>query len=176
MAGKAAGRLSPDEAEAEMVFRAAELARVPPAPPHVDELLEVVTFNLTTEWYALETRYVREVVHPPEITPVPGMPAFLAGVVNLRGSVLAVVDLARVWGAGGTDERPCVVVLGGERAEFGLSATAVGEVTMLAKRDVLSAAVSEELAAFVRGVTGGSLVLLDGAALLADSRFFFDEA
>src|SRR5947209_17100846 len=81
-------RLSPERARAVMEERARTLARIPPRAPHATEVLEVVTFGLADERYAVETRHVREVVRPAEFTPVPGAPDFLVGLVNLRGDIL----------------------------------------------------------------------------------------
>ena len=62
------------------------------------EVLEVATFTLSGERYAIETRYVREIVALADFTPVPGGPSVLFGVVNLRGDVLAVFDLRSLLG------------------------------------------------------------------------------
>jgi hypothetical protein len=90
-------RLSPERARAVLEERARALARVPPAE-YAGAVLEVVTFDLAGERYALETRHVRAVVRLGEHTPVPGAPDFLVGVLNLRGEVLAVMDLGKVLG------------------------------------------------------------------------------
>src|SRR6185369_15122442 len=71
-------RLSPERARAVMEERARTLAQVPPEAPAAAEVLEVVTFDLAGERYAIETRHTREVVRFTEPTPVPGAPEFLA--------------------------------------------------------------------------------------------------
>src|SRR5688572_4742798 len=73
-------QLSPQAAKELMDERARALALVPPEPPSAAEVLEVIEFRLADEQFAVETRYVRAVVRPTEITPIPGAPSFLAGV------------------------------------------------------------------------------------------------
>lgn len=174
-AGESAAELSPQQAQAVLDARAAELARVPTASESADERLEVVTFNLAGERYALETRFIREIVRPREVTPVPGAADFLVGVMNLRGSILAVMDLGRLLGVAAEGERAWVAVLGTERAEFGLAADAIGEVAALRSEEVLPAAMADAAAGMVRGVTREALIVLDGAALLDDPRLYIDE-
>ncbi len=173
-------RLSPERARAVMGERARLLARVPPRAPEADEVLEVVTFALAGEHYAVETSHVREVVRFGALTPVPGAPDFLAGLVNLRGEILAVFDLRRFFDVAdpGRSEQARVIVLGGERAEFGVLADAVHEVTTLRVEEVREppASVAGAGRDYLRGVTTGALIVLDGAVLLDDRRLFIDQA
>jgi purine-binding chemotaxis protein CheW len=173
-------RLSSERAREVMGERARLLARVPPRAPEAAEVLEVVTFALAAERYAVETRHVREVVRFDGLTPVPGGPDFLAGLLNLRGEILAVFDLRRFFGVAdpGRTERARVIVLGGDRAEFGVLADAVHEVTPLRVEEVREPPVSVAGAGrdYLRGVTAGALIVLDGAVLLTDRRLFIDQA
>jgi purine-binding chemotaxis protein CheW len=57
------------------------------------EIKQYLTFSLVDEDYALEVFKVREVLELIKITRVPRMPTFMLGVINLRGSVVPVVDL-----------------------------------------------------------------------------------
>jgi purine-binding chemotaxis protein CheW len=171
-------RPSPERAREILGDRARKLARVPPRPPDAAEMLEVVTFALAAERYAVETCHVCEVVHCDDLTSVPGGPDFLAGLHNLRGEILAVFDLRRFFGLAdpGRTERTRVIVLGGDRAEFGVLADAVHEVTALRIEEVREppASVAGPGRDYLRGVTTGALIVLDGAALLADQRLFIE--
>ena len=172
-------RLSPQRAKAILDERARALARVPPAAPKASEVLEIATFALANEHYGVETRFVREVVRLADFTPLPGAPPFLVGVLNLRGEILALIDLRTFFGvpARGLTDLARVLVLGDERPEFGVLADAAHEVTTLRVDEVheapdSAAGVGRE---YLRGVTKDALIVLDGAALLGDGRLFIDQ-
>jgi purine-binding chemotaxis protein CheW len=173
-------RLSPQRAKAVLEERARALARAPAQAPAAGEVLEVATFTLADERYGLETAHVREVVRLTDYTPVPGAPGFLAGVVNLRGDILAVFDLRPFLGVagGGVTGLSRAIVLGGARAEFGVLADAVHEVTAVPAGELHEPPASATGAGwqYLRGVTPDALIVLDGAALLQDGRLFIDLA
>ena len=101
-------------------LRARALARQPESTAGDRAVLEVVVFRLGGETYALEITHVRE-VHPLRgLTPLPGVPPFVAGLVNVRGEILSVVDLRDFFGlpAGETTDRNRVIVLEDEDIVF----------------------------------------------------------
>jgi len=57
--------------------------------------VQLVTFRLGEEHFGVPIGAIQEVVRLPEITPVPEAPAFVEGVINLRGRILPVLDLGR---------------------------------------------------------------------------------
>jgi purine-binding chemotaxis protein CheW len=66
--------------------------------PNVSETLDVLLIELNGELYALPSASVREVIRYRDYTPVPGAPAVLPGILNQRGTILPVVDIARLLG------------------------------------------------------------------------------
>jgi purine-binding chemotaxis protein CheW len=99
-------------------------------------------FSLAGETYAIELLRIREIIEHVPITRVPGMPPAVLGVINLRGRVVPVVDLAVKMGLGA---RPitrwtCFVIvealLDGERTTLGLLADSVSEVLDLGPDDI----------------------------------------
>lgn len=177
-AALAADEASPARVREILDERARAIAQVPELTPEAGSLLEVMRFALGNEEYALETDCLREVLRPREITPLPGTPGFLAGIANLRGQILAVFDLRHLFGlaAGGETELSRVIVLGRERVEFGILTDAVHGVGLLRADEAREppGSVTGMARDFVRGVTADALILLDGAALLSDSRLFID--
>jgi purine-binding chemotaxis protein CheW len=171
--------LSPERARAVLEERARLLARVPAPAVAATEVLLVTTFALAGEHYAIETGHVREVVRAAEFTPVTGAPAFLVGLLNLRGEILAVLDLRGFLGvaAGAWTEHSRVLVLGGERAEFGIVADGAEEVTTLRRDEVFEppASVAGVGREYMKGVTKDALIVLDGTVLLQDARLFIDQ-
>jgi purine-binding chemotaxis protein CheW len=84
-------------------------------------------FLLGTEAYAVDVSAVREIIEYHGSTEVPLMPPHLKGVINLRGRVVPVVDLASRFGRGGTEitRRTSVVILERQHPTLGLQAIGV---------------------------------------------------
>ena len=103
--------------------RALDLARAE-VTADGEESIDVVEFRLASEPYAIEYDFVREVYPLRDFAPLPGTPAFVLGIMNLRGQVLSVVDLRIFFGlpAKGLGELNRVIVLRDERMEFGVLA------------------------------------------------------
>jgi purine-binding chemotaxis protein CheW len=178
-ASEEALHLSPERIKAVMDERAEALARVPAAPARAAETLEIAVFALANERYGVETRYVREVVRMTDYALLPGAPPFLFGVANLRGEILALIDLRAFFGVPSRNltDLTRVLVLGDQRAEFGIMADAAQEVAVLRVDEIHPAPDSASGVGreYLRGVTADALIVLDGAALLQDGRLFIDQ-
>jgi purine-binding chemotaxis protein CheW len=71
-----------------------------------------LTAVLDGEAYGISVRKVREIIRLEKITPVPQLPDYLKGVINLRGRVIPVMDLRTKFGLPAPcDERTCIVVV-----------------------------------------------------------------
>lgn len=57
--------------------------------------IKLACFRIGTELYALDIMCIREIIQPQKLTPVPKAPAFIEGVINLRGAVIPMVDLRK---------------------------------------------------------------------------------
>jgi len=96
-----------------------------------DASLQCLLFLLGEEAFALEISSVREIIQQGHMTPVPLMPNFVRGVINLRGAVVPVIDLHARFGrpAATLGKKTCIVIFdslrGGERVELGLLVDAV---------------------------------------------------
>lgn len=66
------------------------------------DIHQYLTFRLSDERYAISVAFIKEVLSVPRITKVPKMPEYMSGIINLRGSVVPVVDLCRKFGIGET--------------------------------------------------------------------------
>ena len=87
--------------EEELTARAVELSRVPESvgAARGDELV-VIVMRLGAEWLAVRATHVHEVVSRPVLTPLPLAPECVAGVLNLRGEILAALDVQSMLGLG----------------------------------------------------------------------------
>lgn len=95
---------------------------------------QYLTFRIGNEHYGLELSQTREIIEYSGITEVPLMPNFLRGVINLRGEVVPVIDLAVRLGRKSIEvqKRTCIIVVELQNNEqnhvLGLLADAVSEV------------------------------------------------
>ena len=102
--------------------------------PIRDENHQYLTFKLDEEVFALGIDKVREVLHYTSVTKVPQTPDFMRGVINLRGSVVPVIDMRLKFGMAKTDTtvNTCIIIveinLDGETAILGALADSVQEV------------------------------------------------
>ena len=160
--------------------RAQALARVDAAAVAADaDVLELLEFRLAAERYAVETRYVVE-VHPlRELTPLPGTPAFVRGIVNLRGRILPVFDLKKFFDLpeqGLTDLHRIIVVRGHE-LELGLLADTVATVRTLPRAALQPSlpTLSEIGAEYLMGVSEERIIVLDLARILTDPKIVVND-
>ncbi len=97
-----------------------------------------LTFHLAGEDYGIEIRYVIEIIGIQNITDVPDMPAFIRGVINLRGKVIPVMDVRARFGLSDKeyDDRTCIIVVNVEGTEVGLVVDEVSEVADIPEANV----------------------------------------
>ena len=100
----------------------------------ITETVQYLTFKLDDEIFAIDVSKVREILEFTSITKVPQTPEFMRGVINLRGSVVPVIDLRLNFGMAGTEQtvNTCIIVvevdLDGEMVVLGALADSVQEV------------------------------------------------
>ena len=95
---------------------------------------QYLTFALGSEMFAVGILNVKEIIEYGNLTEIPMMPAFIRGVINLRGSVVPVIDLAARFGGTSTEvgRRTCIVIVevheGDDQHDIGIMVDAVSEV------------------------------------------------
>ncbi|MHB8068527.1 MAG: chemotaxis protein CheW [Desulfobaccales bacterium] len=101
-----------------------------------------LTFALGEEEYGIEILKIKEIIGMIPITPLPQTPAFIKGVINLRGKVIPVTDLRLKFGLDSTEftERTCIIVVEMEKPSgaltMGLVVDAVSEVANIKKEEI----------------------------------------
>lgn len=148
--------------------RARSLAR-PALTPPAGDVLELITFALANEVYALESRYVVAVFQLTDLSPLPGAEPPMFGATAWRGELLTILDLRRVLSlsTAALNDLCRVIVLGEERPVFGILADAVRELVTLPAAGVRQP--TEGIATggeYLRGITADAVLVLDAAKLL----------
>ncbi|MGA2974812.1 MAG: chemotaxis protein CheW [Spirochaetia bacterium] len=168
----------PEQVRRVLEIRARAAAR-PSVTPDDVERLEVLAFFLAGEAYGVETCHVREVCQLKDLTAVPCTPPFVAGVMNLRGRIIAIIDLRRFFElpARGLTELNRVIVLTGGDNELGLLADSIDGVRSVTVSDLQEGlpTLTGIRERFLKGVTGRMLAVLDGARLLEDAALKVNE-
>lgn len=103
-----------------------------------EEEEQLVTFRLGQEEFAAAITEVREIIRVPEIVAVPRAPHFVEGVINLRGTVIPVIDLRKRFGleAKNRDEHTRIVVVEIDGVLTGVVVDAVREVIKVARTNI----------------------------------------
>ena len=145
-------------------------------PAHTREKLsEFLSFRLGDEEYAIDILRVREIREHAAPTRIANAPAYVKGVINLRGSIVPILDLRARFGfeALAPGAAPVVIILSLEERPLGIVVDGVNDVVALSEEDIRPA--PEQLHSvieqgFVQGlapVDGRMLIVVDLARLLA---------
>lgn len=97
-----------------------------------------LTFILNHEEYGLEILKVREIIGLMDITPVPQTPAFMKGIINLRGKVIPVVDQRLKFGMPEAEytKETCIIVVNIDNRLMGIIVDTVSEVLDINAKDI----------------------------------------
>jgi purine-binding chemotaxis protein CheW len=150
--------------------RARHLARPLASSSATSSAVEVLSFGLGREHYAVESSLVFAVFQLVEFVPLPGAQRPVFGLTRWRGDVLTLIDLRGLVGGAthALDDLARVIVLGHGTPEFGLLADFVEEMVLVDPTQLFPSPSerSGEGAGIIRGVTADGLQVLDATALI----------
>ena len=158
--------------------RAAALARSSEDDETNGETIGMVVLAIGDERYGVEVQDVQEIEPLDKITPIPGTPAFWAGVVNLRGSMYPVLDIERYLGLPQSDgvDNPKVALVSRAGLSVGLLVDEVAEICKVRSSEIgPPVADGSSKAEVVRGVTPDMISVLDLEALLSDPALVVED-
>ena len=143
------------------------------------EFINIVEFIVAGESYGIELKFTREIYPLKKITPLPATPAFIAGIVNVRGEIVSVVDIKKFFNLPATETiaQPHLIILEDADMTFGLLADRIIGMDRLDKTLLQVAlptltGIREE---YLMGVARGRMALLDGGRLLGDRKMHIDK-
>ena len=138
-----------------------------------DTVSQWVTFRLGEEIYGIDVLQVQEVLRITEISPVPGAPDYVLGIINLRGNVVTVIDARNRFGLPPkeSDDASRIIVVDAFDKVIGLLVDNVSEVAYVPNSQIESApnVGTDDGNRFVSGVSnrdGELLIMLDLAKLI----------
>lgn len=142
-----------------------------------DPVLQWVTFHLDNEVYGINVMQVQEVLRSGEITPVPGTPDYVLGIINLRGNVVTIIDTRRRFGLPpkANDDFTRVIIFEVNNHVIGMVVDSVAEVVYLRQSEIESApnVNNDDSARFIQGVRSSDdslLILVDVNKFLSDKE------
>jgi purine-binding chemotaxis protein CheW len=169
---------SAEERKTILAKRAQKLAQKEKAQ-ELRERVEIVEFRLADERYAVECMYVREVYPLRDLTPIPGTPAFVMGIVSVRGEIISVVDLKKFFELPekGLTDLTRVIILYNNEMQFGVLAEEVMGTISLPARDIHPPlpTLTGVRADYLKGVAKNRLIVLDAVKLLSDKKMIVNQ-
>src|SRR3990170_7631310 len=145
-----------------------------------EESIEVLEFMLAYERYGVELKYVREVYPLTELTPIPGIPSFVLGIINVRGEILSVIDIKKFFDLPdkGLTDLNKVIILSSENMEFGILADSIAGMRNVLLKDMQASitTLTGIRLEYLKGVTNTQLVVLDAGKLLSDQGIIVNES
>ncbi len=157
--------------------RALELAKKPKRAPK--DLLEILEFKIMGERYGMALGGIGEVLLLKGLTPVPCTPAHVLGIINIRGRILSVLDLCRLFGlpTRSPEEGDKIITIKNQTMEFGfLVQTVVGTKSIPTQSlQVSLPTINGPRGEYLWGVTDDLMALLDWEKLLRDEKLIVNE-
>lgn len=142
-----------------------------------DQVLQWVTFRLDNETYGVNVMAVKEVLKFQDIAPVPGAPDYVTGIINIRGTVISVINTRRRFGLQDleADDNTRIVIIEIGHHIIGIVVDSVAEVVYLRQSQIETAPQvnKDESAKFISGVChrdNALLILVELDKLLTEDE------
>ncbi len=137
---------------------------------------QFLTFIVGEETYGIEIAYVTEIINIQKITPVPQMPQYVMGIINLRGRIIPVMDVRVRFNMETVEynERTCIIVVDMDKISVGLIVDGVSEVISIAETEIVPPPeFTKKSNHYIKGigkVAEGVRLILDCNKLLSDEE------
>jgi purine-binding chemotaxis protein CheW len=143
------------------------------------DFFEGLVFMLSNEKYAIDATFVNEVISVSDITPLPGTPSFLVGIINLRGKILSVIDIKSFFNLNQTQKtsKNKILIVNYNGIELGIvTDDIIGNSRIyLDKLQKKLSAVLGFPEHKVIGVSNENLIVLDIKKMLLDEKLIINE-
>ena len=139
----------------------------------------VVEFLLMPEKYCINNTYITEVLPLKAITPLPGVPEFVTGIMNVRGKIISVINLKRFFHLKevGITEVNKIIVIKHNQMEFGIVTDAITGTGSIALEELSAPPVTIHGigAEYIKGITREGLIVLDIVTILTSKSLIIDQ-
>ena len=140
-----------------------------------------MTFCIGSDVFGIELKYVNEIIPMQQIAPIPEVEHFIKGLINLRGKIIPIIDVADRFGKEPFEynDRTCIIVVDVQGVVVGLIVQTISEVVSIEEDDILpppNVSKANAQAKFIRGIgkIGDNVkLLLAPVKLLSDNSLDF---
>lgn len=159
--------------------RAVALAEKITPMQKIENGLQVIEFELGGELYGIESHFMQKTYSLNDLTFLPCVPAFVMGIINVRGQIISVIDLRKILGLpdrGITDLKQ-VILLRSKSMEFAILADKVIGMRRIDLNHLQTslATLNATQNSYLKGITLEQLVILDAEKLLSDVNLVVNE-
>ncbi|MDH3972794.1 MAG: chemotaxis protein CheW [Deltaproteobacteria bacterium] len=145
-----------------------------------DADLQLILFKVSGERYTIDVMKSKEIIKPLKITPLPDVPPFIKGVINLRGALIPVVSMSERFGASvekaetaGTETRIIIVAL--KKMAIGILVDSVDEIIRVPLKDIqppprIAEGIDSKYMKGICRMEDDALVLLDLDKILSSAK------
>ena len=159
--------------------RALELSEITADETLDDDSIEIVEFVLSYEKYGIESRFVDEVYPMKDYTTVPGTPPFVLGIINLRGTILSIIDIRKFFDlpVKGLSNLNRVIVVRTRTMELGIISDFILGVRRIPRKTIQSSlpTLTGIRAKYLHGLTEEGLVILDVEKIVTDPEIVVND-
>lgn len=142
--------------------------------------MEILEFHISDEKYGIESMYVTKIVLLHDLTFLPGVPPYVIGIINVRGHIIPVIDIKKIFDLPqkNSEQETKVVVIETEDAILGIIADNIAGLRFITVNELQISLpmLSGMRAEYLKGVTNDQLVVLDPLKLAADKNLIVNEA
>jgi purine-binding chemotaxis protein CheW len=160
-------------------MRAVLMATEPEPERDSSEIMSIIEFQLAAESYAIDSSFVSEVSSLKDFTPLPGVPSYILGIINLRGKILTVLDMKKFFNMPekGIGELNKVIILQNDIMEFGILADEIIGTKEIYIEEILDipSAIAGIGGKYLKGVTKERLIILSAESILSDKSIVVNE-
>ena len=143
------------------------------------ESLLVVEFQLIPEHYCIDIQSITEVLVLKDITPIPGLPAFVLGAMNVKGKIISIVNLKTFFNLklSGITEMNKVIVIRHQEMEFAIVTDKICGTREIAMESLSAPPITLNGigAEYIHGTTPDGLILLDIPAIMSSNALIINQ-
>lgn len=141
--------------------------------------LYALSFSLLGNNYAFETKYISEVLNIKDITKIPGARNTIEGVINIRGSIVPVINTKELFSFGsiGLTEQNRLIILSHKDISLGIICDSINDIINSYYTDIkpVPPNISKTLESFSTGVLNNNTLLLDPIKIITSSSIIINK-